>query len=446
VSVVGQRFRRWGVLVAAVLGVLVAGAMVGGAPARADEPPKLDLDTATAALADQQIYRAPGAVARFDEDKVRAAMSPDTRILVAPYTGRLEKGGNYADGNQYYEDVYVPLTKWAHDNHRKLIYVTGIFVAMVDGPAYGPADLPSLRRVTSTLDVTSSVLILTRYASGMSKEQAADIDLPPPDPVKPSGRQLDDVTAALRKNRVYNAPGREDPIDPVVTRLADEVGLRVRVAAFPILDRGAPAIDYAPALAKRFPGEVVLVAQGRWLDIAAPDQAKAVSARDYAFGRFEQGSFRQGSAMTDRIATVLDRLHDLLAEVAFGRPQPDPQPKPVPFDVRLVIGSIAPWVLVGSAVVIGGAGLAGRRARAGRRAAAERRRLDGASGKALAAINLLGARILAVEESGEEVNPAAAERHATARTLYDQALTAQAMAEVEKVADEGMALETAVRS
>jgi len=150
--------------------------------------------------------------------------------------------------------------------------------------------------------------------------------------------------------------------------------------------------------------------------------------------------------MTDRIATVLDRLHDLLAEVALGRPQPAPQPKPVPFDVRLVIGAIAPWVLVGSAVVIGGAGLVGRRTRAGMRAAAERRRLDGASGKALAAINLLGARILAVEESGEEVNPAVAERHATARTLYDQALTAEAMAEVEKVADEGMALEMAVRS
>jgi hypothetical protein len=317
---------------------------------------------------------------------------------------------------------------------------------MVDGPAYGPADLPSLRRVTSTLDVTSSVLILTRYASGMSQEKAEDIDLPPPDPVKPSGRQLDDVTAALKENRVYNAPGREDPIDPVVARLADKAGLHIRVAAFPILDRGEPAVDYAPALAKRFPGEVVLVAQGRWLDIAAPDQAKARSARDYAFGRFEQGSFKQGSAMTDRIATVLGRLHDLLAEVALGRPQPAPQPKPVPFDVRLVIGAIAPWVLVGSAVVIGGAGLVGWRTRARRRAAAERRRLDGASGKALAAINLLGARILAVEESGEEVNPAAAERHATARTLYDQALTAEAMAEVEKVADEGMALEMAVRS
>jgi hypothetical protein len=412
--------------------------VLSGAPARADEPrpPKLDLDKTTAALADQQIYRAPGAIARFDEARVREALAPDTRILVEPYTGRYEKGGNYEDGDQYYEDVYEPLRKWAADNHLKLVHVTGIKVSLVTGPRSGPATIPELRRTTATLDVTESVLILSRLASGMSEDEAADVDVPSPDPVNPDGRRLADVAARLKGDRVYNAPGRDDPVDPAIIRLAGELGIDIRVAAFPTVGRGEPTVDYAPALAERFPGDVVLVAQGRWLDIAAPDQAKAQSARDYAYGRYEYGSFTQGSAMTDRIATVLDRLHDLRAELALGRPQPEPQPKPRPFDVRPVIGAIAPWVLVGSAVVIGGAGLLHWRTRAARRAAAERLKLNRAGGKALAAINDLGARVLAVEET----SPAAAERHSTARTLYDQALTAEAMAEVEKVAREGLEL------
>jgi hypothetical protein len=56
----------------------------------------------------------------------------------------------------------------------------------------------------------------------------------------------------------------------------------------------------------------------------------------------------------------------------------------------------------------------------------------------MAKIGDLGARLLAVEERGDTVNPAAAERHATARSLYDQALTAKAMTEVAAIADEGI--------
>jgi hypothetical protein len=50
-----------------------------------------------------QIYRAPGAVARFDEDRVRAELAPNVRVPVAPYTGEFKPGNNYASSEEHTE-------------------------------------------------------------------------------------------------------------------------------------------------------------------------------------------------------------------------------------------------------------------------------------------------------------------------------------------------------
>jgi hypothetical protein len=435
--------------VALALGMLLAVAPAGAAQPGAAEPPKLDVREATAALADEQIYRAPGAVAYFDEERVRAALKPNVRILVAPYTGHFEKGNNYADGDAHFEQVYEPLEAWRTENKINLVLVEGLSVTLYadPGPAYGPSDIPTLRQTTAYLDVTEAVLVLTRMASGISQDESDDLergkDYVVDEPVPPRREQLDEVADALRANRVYNAPGRdEDPIDPQLAALARKVGLPVRVAAFPVLEPGAPIVDYAPALRTVFPNDYILVAQGRWLDVTGPND-KIVSARDYAYGRYELGGFQQGSAMTDRMATVLTRLHDLLRHKGFGRPQPPPQPKPRPFDVARAVSNIAPWVLLGSAMVLGGAGLLGWRRRQAREAERDRRALHAASARAFAKLGDLGARILAAEQDRGAVDSAAAERHATATALFDQAHTAEAMAEVERIADEGLALEGA---
>ncbi|TDV41460.1 hypothetical protein [Actinophytocola oryzae] len=165
---------------------------------------------------------------------------------------------------------------------------------------------------------------------------------------------------------------------------------------------------------------------------------KADSARDYAYGRYEWASFTQGSPMQDCIGTVLERLQFLLGNTAYGRPQPRARP----FDVRRTISGFMPWVLVGAALVLGFAGIYTWRRGLVVRADAERRAMRRERAGAMARIGELGARLLAVEERGDKVDPAAAERHATARTLYDQALTAKAMAEVGAIADEGLELVT----
>jgi hypothetical protein len=431
-----------------VVGLLLAAAPVSQAqPGGAVKPPKLDVKAATKALEDQQIYRAPGAVAYFDETRIRAALKPNVRILVAPYTGHFEKGNNYADGDALYDQVSVPLDEWATRAKVRLILVQGLYVYGIgdDVGAYGPYDIPTLRQTTAYLDVTEAVLVLTRQAGGMSQDAAADLkrgsDYVLTDPVPPTEDQLDELAENLREHPVYNAPGRdEDPIDPLVAELAGKAGLPVKVAAFPAPEPGEPVVDYAPALRTLFPNDYVLVAHGRWLDVAGPDD-KIVSARDYAYGRFEIGSFEQGSAMSDRMGTVLTRLSELLRKTAFGRPQPAPQPKPQPFDVERAVSTYAPWVLLGSAVLLAAFGLLGWRRKQARQAEKDRLALHLASARAFAKIGDLGVRILTAEEDGGRANPAAAERHATATTLFDQAHTAEAMAEVEQIADEGLALE-----
>lgn len=423
-------------------GLLLAGGVVAGVAPQVTaqpRPPELDVRKALDELADQRIVRTPGAVARLDEDLVRPALGDDTYVILAPYTGRIEEGGNYPDGEAHDKEVGEPLQSWAEKNRKNLVLVEGIGVTLYGGSRIGAtaSDLPELRQMTAYLDVTIPVVYAARYAH--DEDTAADFDGPIADPVAPSPEQVDDLAGHLRDNPVYNAPGRDDPVDPRMAQLAEEYGIGVRIAALPVLEPGQPFVDYAPELLKRFPDDVVMVAQGRWLDIAARDQAKAVSARDYAYGRFEYGSFRQGSLMQDRVGTILDRLQFLLKNNAYGRPQPQPQPKPRPYDVRQTINTLTPWVLVGAALILGAVGLYTWRRTQTDRADAERRAMRRESARAMAKIGALGAELLAAGERGETANPAAAERHATARALYDEALTARAMAEVTAVAEEGLA-------
>jgi hypothetical protein len=145
-----------------------------------------------------------------------------------------------------------------------------------------------------------------------------------------------------------------------------------------------------------------------------------------------------GDGGNSLLRQLIERLALLTAETSWGLPQPAPQPRPVPFDVARTISDLAPWTLVGSAVVLGGAGALRYRTRVRVAAAAEVVALRAEGASAMAAIAELGARVLSLQEGGS----AAAERHATALLLYDQALTSEAMVQVRRVAEEGLALLT----
>lgn len=421
---------RW----AGALGVLCATvlplAVPGPAAAAVARPPKLDVHAAEAALATRQIYRAPGAVARYDRAKVAAALGPSMKLLVEPFTGEFGKGQNYTGDDQYVDEVYGPLDDWATEHHVQLVDVTGLSVATrggtSGGSAFGPSTLPEVRGETAYLDVTSSLLGMINYL----KTGATHFDdLPSPPVVPPTPAQLATLTARLRADRVYSAPDRPDPVRLPATDVARVYGTPVRVAAFPALRPGQPLVDYAPALARKFPGEDVFVSYGDWLDVAGPHQAALESARDYAYGRFLEATLSQGLNMADRIGTVLNRTNELVRKHPFARPLP------TPFDLQHRISALAPWMLLGSAALLAAGSLVTwqrRRLHAGH---AERIALRRESALAAAAIATLDAHVLRADPVPED----AAERQATARMLFDEATTADAMREVRAVAEQGEA-------
>ncbi|MBB4905133.1 hypothetical protein [Actinophytocola algeriensis] len=415
---------------------------MAAAPAAAQPAGPVDPEPILAALADgEQVIRAPGTIARFDEARVREELGGAVRLVLLPevdYDLYPRKG----DDNQYGEIVTRPIQAWALDREVPVVVVTGLDVTMYAALSVRkhrlPADFDELRTTTANQDITERLIVFARLGRGLPPEAAEDVEITHPAPVPAAPDRVAELVAALREHPVYNAPGRTELIEDWVVEISrSENDLGIRVAAFPFLEPGQPVVDYATPLGSAFPDDVVLVLHGQWLDIVAPDQDKALAARAFAYGDADLSLLSGGSGHS-LLRDTVKRLDLLLAETSWGFPQPPPQPRSVPFDVQRAVSALAPWVLVGSAVVIGGAGVLRHR----RRAADAELELRTETASAMAVIGDLGARVLSAEESGDPADPTVVERHATARLLYDQAHTSVAMAEVRRVAEEGLALLT----
>jgi hypothetical protein len=379
--------------------------------------PKLDVPAAIRALETQQVYQAPGVSVAIDLAAVQREMAPNTKLLIAPFTEPFKAGNNYANGDAHYKDVYLPLLKWAQDKKVELVTVEGLETS------YGPSSLSELREQTAYMDVTGPTLAAVRKA-----KKAPIGDTYPVYAVRePTSGQLADLVGKLRQAPIHNAPGRDDQFTLSVKAIKDQTGLSLRVVALPPLRPGEPFVDYAPALAKEFPDDVVVVAQGYWAEIAGKDPERLASARNYAFGRFEYGTFQQGGSIDNRVRTIVQRIDELSRRKPFGRPQPKT------YDPAETITRYTPWAWGASAFVLGGGALTGWGLRRFRRNQTERAALHKATVQAYAKISELGTALL------EHQTPAAAERFSTARDLFEQAKTAEAMAEVEKIAVEGLA-------
>ena len=345
-------------------------------------------------------------------------MAPDTKLLIAPFIEPYEAGNNYPTDDDHLKQVYRPLQDWAARRKVQLVTVEGLYTS------YGPSTLTELREQAAYMDITGPVLAAVRKAKGVPIGETYPAYQVRP----PTAAQLADLAGKLRQNPIYNAPGRQDQFTLSTKSIQEKTGLTVRVAALPPLRPGEPFVDYAPALAREFPDDIVLVAQGYWMEAAGKDQERVTSARNYASGRYEIGTFEQGGTVNGRVASIVLRVDELSHHKPFGRPQPQT------YDPQTTITRYTPWAWGGSAVVLGGGALAGFGVRRRRRQRAEQAAPHKAKAEAYAKISELGTALL------DKQTPAAAERYSTARDMFEQAHTAAAMAEVERIAVEGLGL------
>ena len=325
----GAGTRRTTVVTALTWALLLIGALLTPGPAlaqRAEDsaaplPPKLDVEAALAALETEQIYRAPGAVAYLDE-KAHPRRTHRRHAGSRRAVHRSVRGGG-------------PLRQFRGIPCTGVQAAAGLGRGQRPGPdqGRGPAGVVQqgcFGRGERSGRAAAAPWPIRRHELGVDAG-AARQRLRHRRRTAPShaGMGRSDPAAdgrtgrAATADRVYNAPGREDPFQGSLDLIRESTGFTLRVVAFPPVEPGEPMVDYAPALAEHFPDDVILVAYGDWLEIAGPHPVALSSARNYAYGRYQQGPYRAGMVLDDRIGTVLSRADELLTQHPFGRPQPN---------------------------------------------------------------------------------------------------------------------------
>ncbi len=373
------------------------------APVRAAEQPPAapDVPAIVQALPGTPVVRAPGSIAGFDEAAVRRVTPDDVRIVLVPPRPLS------ADGD---DDVYSLLSAAARERSLRLLLVRGTQVQVVGRGTVVPTDLPGARDQLGRHDVTEELLFGLR---SLDDPRAGDDGVRRPLTTVPAPaalvRQVGDGLAA---DRTWVAPGVDEELAGA-RPLADRVpGLGVRVAVLAPLPGGRGWPDLLTPLASRFPGELVVVVRGSWLEATGPQQADADLVRDQVLGLYQGLLSESAVPAANLVGQYLDRYQVVRSGVAYGRPQVQP------VTVRDLFGRWAPRVALAVAILVGACPLlyavAVRRRRRRARDSAYRQQ----AGSVLAEVAALS---VALVDTPAGTAGSAAERHAAALALLEQA-------------------------
>jgi hypothetical protein len=271
----------------------------------------------TALVAADAVVRLPGAVARWDEQRVRAAIGDqDTRILVAP-AGLDEEERNRV---RAVENATVRVIGTDVSG--------GVYQATAD-------TLPGWRSQFATGDVTDQLVTLI---AGLRKAP------PPPEHDglrwrEPSGPELAVVVADLR------ADGRHVGAGATLTQIPDDAARTAFpdgawYVVLPAQPYGEPVPAYGPALTELFPERPLVLMYGNWIEYhgpAAGDFAELAAASFYAHyaGRLSRYDYPQQNVL----GAYLDRVTDIRYAGLFDRPLPYRPPDPL----RVALPAL-PWI------------------------------------------------------------------------------------------------------
>ena len=345
--------RRLPALLGTVL-ILAMGGLVLAAPARADSvtatesarsqsttpdtsaEPGWTLAEGKAAVTSGVISRVDGAPAVVDTDTIRKAVKgTNIRVVMLPFDP-LDPDARDAAGMQA-----VDLKDWADsEKGYELIEVEGLQVVFSIYDIV-PDSMAELQPVLAQMDVTHQVLFAI---SNLQKTKA------PPDPTTPKTRtadqgQVDTIAAALAANGIYNDPALATPQEP--EKGWDAAGVTVRAAFLPPAPRGTELTDLATALHQRFPGDLVVVVRGRWIEAAGPHQDLVHSSLLWVYGYFSRGLLGWQVEPSSLVRLLIERVALLGTGVVTDQPSPSEPADPVSS-----LPKTLPWVFAGAAVLI----------------------------------------------------------------------------------------------
>src|SRR5215207_3806485 len=305
---------------ALVLGLLAAlGLQVPASAAPSD----LDVEGALAALARDPVYRAPDTIARLDVAQVRRELA-GTRsvVLMEPFIPE------EPDRKDHDKRVVEPVREWSKATARPVVLVTGLMVTMpsIDRTFFPePADYHD---ALARYDVTRPVLRAVRYLrDGTAPYEPWRPRVVPPDPAR-----LKSIVATLRTRQMYL--GRQQVgVDVGAIDRNLETPITYKVVVLGHL-AGDVEVDYAPGLAAAFPGELIVVVQGRWISAAGipPEHVAASRAALVKYG--PDHMLRYGFDRTSVVYNFLARIAKLRVTT------PDPRPAGTGLDAG---GTIRRW-------------------------------------------------------------------------------------------------------
>ncbi|MEU1754235.1 hypothetical protein ABZ436_16410 [Micromonospora matsumotoense] len=272
----------------------------------------------TALVAAAPVVRLPGAVASWNEERVRA-VAGDTRILVAP-------PGLDKDERARVRDV-----------ENATIRVIGTEVS--GGLYQASADtLPGWRAQFATGDVTDP--LLTLIAALRKEPTPADRD-----EVRwrePTGPELTAVLTDLRATGRHVAPGATlTDIPEAAARNAFPDG--AWYVALPPQRFGEPLPRYGPALSARFSDQPVVVMYGLWIEYHGPGAADFAELAGASFyGQFAGVLSRADYPQRNVLSVYLNRVTDIRYAGLFERPLPYRPADPL----RVALPAL-PWLFAG---------------------------------------------------------------------------------------------------
>ncbi len=330
------------------------------AAAQSDAPsdsPDWTLEQAESAIKLDAVSRLPGAPAYLDTNAVAQAIAgTSVRIILLPFTP-LDSDSRRSVGTRVSE-----LRSWSSSEGIDLVAVTGLQVS-ISIFLVTPDSVSELEPVLSQLDVTHQVL----SAIAKSTKRPDIPDTPARPVVTANPGQVSTIGAALAAAGIYNDPGLAEP-QRIDSAWSAQFGTSVRAAFLPPGAPGAPLTDLLTPLHRRFPGDVVIVVRGRWLEVVGPDDEVPQSARLWTYGYGQRPALGWDVQPTGLINVLADRVNLLRTGVVTDQTAPDPPTDPVS-----TAGRWTPWLFVWAAVAL--AALAAVRAGLGRRRSAVQREM-----------------------------------------------------------------------
>lgn len=277
-------------------------------PGSSDSPGRSDatvpsVEQMTAMVAAAPVVRLPGAIAHYDEQRVREAAGDEpVRVLIAP-------PGLDDDERDRVGDV---------DNATVRIVGTEVSGGIYQASS---STLAEWRAEFATGDVTASMVALL---AGL--RDRPPLPAPEADPVArraPTAAELAAVLPGLRRAGLHVAAGATLDRLPPNAAAAAFPDTRAVYLALPQQPYGEPVPRYGPALAAALPDTPVVVLYGSWIEYDGPQQADfaELAAASY-YGQFGDLLSRSAYPQRNVLGAYLNRVADVRYAGLFERPLP----------------------------------------------------------------------------------------------------------------------------